>query len=108
MLEDKGYDVTFSKGRTYLQHLASGCKKKIGERVKNLYKLKVETDATLSIKAGCANVGELWHRRMGHLRHGALKILQQIATGFPAGGLDKSGVCKGCTLKKYAKSSFHG
>jgi hypothetical protein len=24
--------------------------------------------------------GELWHRRLGHLHHGALKILQQIST----------------------------
>ena len=27
ILEDKGYDVTFSRGKAYLQHLASVCKK---------------------------------------------------------------------------------
>jgi hypothetical protein len=33
--------------------------------------------------------GELWHRRLGHLHHGALKIMQQISTGLPMGTLDK-------------------
>ena len=27
--------------------------------------------------------GELWHKILGHLHHGALKILQQISTGLP-------------------------
>ena len=31
--------------------------------------------------------GELWHRRLGHLHHSALKILQQISTGLPKGTL---------------------
>lgn len=110
VLEDKGYEVIFSRGKAYsrLKHLASGTIKQIGVRMKNLYRLQVETCAALSSKARCADVGELWHRRMGHLHHGALKILQQIDTGIPACSLDKSGVCKGCTLGKYAKSSFHG
>ena len=51
ILEDKWYDVIFSRGKAYLYHLASGCKKQIGVRVKNLYKMQVETDATLSSKA---------------------------------------------------------
>eukprot|EP00253_Pinus_taeda_P004103 PITA_04103 len=104
-LEDKGYDVTFSRGKSYLQHFASGRKMQIGVRVKNIYKLDVETDVALSPKERCADAGELWHRCMGHLHHGALKILQQITTGLPIGGLDKGQVCKGCTLGKYDKSS---
>jgi hypothetical protein len=28
------------------------------------------------------NEGELWRRRLGHLHHGALKIMQQISTGI--------------------------
>jgi hypothetical protein len=31
--------------------------------------------------------GELWHRQLGHLHHGALKIMQQISTGLPTGTL---------------------
>ena len=49
--DDKGYHVIFRRGKAYLQHLASGCKKQIGVRVKNLYKLQLEIGATLSSKA---------------------------------------------------------
>ena len=31
--------------------------------------------------------GELWNRRLGHLHHGALKIMQQISNGIPRGTL---------------------
>ena len=51
--------------------------------------------------------GELWHRRLGHLHHGALKILQQISIGLPKGTLVQSDQCKGCTLGKYVKATFH-
>eukprot|EP00253_Pinus_taeda_P021218 PITA_21218 len=60
MLEDKGYDVVFNGCR------AMACKAKG----------VVSWDD-----------GELWHRRLGHLHHGALKILQQISTGLPKGTL---------------------
>ena len=51
--------------------------------------------------------GELWHRRLGHLHHGALKILQQISTWLPKGTLAQSDQCKGCTLGKFVKATFH-
>ena len=51
--------------------------------------------------------GELWHRRLGHLLHGALKILQQIYIGHPKGTLAQSDQCKGCTLGKFVKATFH-
>ena len=51
--------------------------------------------------------GELWHRRLGHLHHGALKILQQITIGLPKGTLAQSDQCKGCTLGKFLKATFH-
>ena len=41
MLEDKGYDVVFSKGKPFLRHIATGQTKRIGIQVKNLYKLEV-------------------------------------------------------------------
>ena len=31
--------------------------------------------------------GELWHRRLGHLHHGASKFMQKISTGIPMGTL---------------------
>ncbi len=78
MLEDKGYDVVFSKGKAFLRHIATGQTKRIGIQVKNLYKLEVDDCATLSTKAELVqsqDIGELWHRRLGHLHHGALKIM---------------------------------
>ena len=51
--------------------------------------------------------GELWHRRLGHLHYGALKILQQISTRFPKGTRVQSDQCKGCTLGKFVKTTFH-
>jgi len=85
-LEVKGYDVIFSRGKAYPRHLASGAVTHKDLRVKNLYRLQIDTCATLSSKAGggkqSRDVGELWHRRMEHLHHGVL-IFQQIATGLP-------------------------
>ena len=51
--------------------------------------------------------GKLWHRRLGYLHHGDLKTMQQISTGFPMGTLVQLDQCKGCTMGKYVKSTFH-
>jgi hypothetical protein len=50
--------------------------------------------------------GELWHRRLGHLHHGALKIMQQISIRLPRRTLSQSDQCKGCTLGKYVNPPF--
>ena len=110
MLEDKGYDVLFYKGKAFLRHIDTDQTKRIGIRVKNLYKLEVDDFATLSTKAEFVqsqDIGELWHRRLGYLHHGALKIMQQISTGLPKGKIEQVDTCKGFTLGKYTKSSFH-
>jgi hypothetical protein len=44
--------------------------------------------------------GELWHRRLGHLHHGAL-------TGLPMETLAQLDRCKGFTMGKYVNSTFH-
>eukprot|EP00253_Pinus_taeda_P027468 PITA_27468 len=90
MLEDKGYDVVFSEGKDFLCSKTTGETQKIGVRVKNLYQLHVDGCSAMARKAEgvvSQDDGELWHRRMGHLHHGALKILQQISTGLPKGTL---------------------
>ena len=46
MLEDRGYDVVFSEGKVFLQHKAIGQAKKVGIRVKNLYRLDVDEIST--------------------------------------------------------------
>jgi len=51
MLEDRGYDVIFSKGKVFLKHIATGQVNKIGIQVKNIYKLEVEECVALSTKA---------------------------------------------------------
>jgi len=79
MLEDKGYDVVFSEGKAFLRSKTTGETRKIGVRVRNLYQLHVDGCAAMACKAEglvSQDDGELWHRRLGHLHHGALKILQ--------------------------------
>eukprot|EP00253_Pinus_taeda_P033976 PITA_33976 len=110
MLEDKGYDVVFSLVKVFLRHIGTRQTKQIGIQINNLHKLQVEDCASHSSKAEEVHgedIGELWHRRLGHLHHVALKIIQQISIGFPKCKLEKKSTCKGCTLGKYAKASFH-
>ena len=57
LLEDYGFDVIFSKGKAFLRHLATRKVKKIGVRVKNLYKHEEGDCAALS------NKGEKVQRR---------------------------------------------
>eukprot|EP00253_Pinus_taeda_P035315 PITA_35315 len=86
MLEDKGYGVVFSLGKVFLRHIGIRQTKQIGIRIKNLYKLQVEYCVALSSKVEVVHgqdISELWHRRLGHLHHGAFKIMQQISTGLP-------------------------
>lgn len=83
ILEDHGYDVIFRKGKAFLRHITIGQVKQNGVQVKNLYKLDVEDYATLSTKEEKVHrrdVNALWHRRLGHLHHGTLKIMHHIST----------------------------
>jgi len=78
-LEDHGYDVIFNKGKAFLRHIFRGKVKKIGVHVKNLYKLDVEgcvAFCTKVKKVKSRDVGEVWHRRLGHFHHGALNIMK--------------------------------
>ena len=90
MMEDKGYNVIFSDGKYFPWHKTMGQTKRIGIRVKNLYKLEVDGCTAMVGKVEevvSRDEGKLWHRRLGHLHHGALKILQKISTGLPKGTL---------------------
>eukprot|EP00253_Pinus_taeda_P027414 PITA_27414 len=66
MLEDKCYDVIFSKRKGVPKtHIATGQTKRIGIQMKNLYKLEVDDSAALSTKAELVqsqDIGKLWHR----------------------------------------------
>jgi hypothetical protein len=84
--------------------------KKIVIRVKNIYMLEVDGCSAMMGKVEkvvSRDEGELWHMRLGHIHHGALKIMQQIYTGLPMGTRSRLDQCKGCTMAKYVKSTFH-
>jgi hypothetical protein len=49
---------------------------------------------------------ELWHRRMAHLHHGALRVLREMVTGVLDFSLEHHELCKGCALGKYTKTAF--
>jgi len=54
--------------------------------VKNVYTIYVEDCVALRSKGNkllSCDAGELWHRRLGHLHHDALKIMQRIKTCLP-------------------------
>ncbi len=55
---------------------------------------------------GDKDLNELWHRRMGHLHHGALRILRKTVTRVPDLSTERDNVCRGCVLGKYAKATF--
>jgi len=57
---------------------------------------------------GEKELNELWNRRMGHLHHGALRMLRETVTGVLVLITKNDDVCIGCILGKYAKASFPG
>jgi len=57
MLEDKDYDVFFSKGKVFLRHITMRQVKQIGSQVKNLYALEVQ-EACKALRSK-ATVGDL-------------------------------------------------
>ena len=62
MLEYRGYDVIFSKGKAFLRHITTGQVKKIRIRVQDLYKIEVEDCVALSSKVEkmlSRDIGEL-------------------------------------------------
>ena len=65
MLEDRGYDVVFSKGKVFLRHIITRQVKQIGSRVKNLYALEVQ-DACKALSSKATD-GDLVVEREGIL-----------------------------------------
>ena len=78
MLEDRGYDAVFSEGKAFLLHKTTWKAKKIGIRVRNIYKLDVDGCIALMGKADkvvSRDEGELSHKRLGLLHHETLKFM---------------------------------
>ena len=89
----------FSEGKGFPRHKATRKSKKIGIRVKNIYKLDVDGCASLMGKAD-----KLVSRDKGELHHGDLKVMQQISTRLPKGTIAQIDTCKGGTMGKCEKS----
>ena len=82
-LQGKGYGVFFIKEKVYVKHPIWKKIVQIRIRSNRLYRLQLESPMTLIASNGDKDLNELWHRRMGHLHHGALRILRKIVTRFP-------------------------
>lgn len=52
------------------------------------------------------DLDEFFHRIMGHLHRGALRILKETMTGVLELSTKHDYVCKGCVLGKYSKETF--
>jgi len=105
-LQNKGYDVFFIGKKVYVKHPSWKKKAQIGVRSNRLYKLQLESPMALIGSSGEKYLNELWHRRMGNLRHGTLIILKRTVTGVPELSKKQDDVCRGCALDKYAKAAY--
>ncbi len=81
--QSKGYDVFFIKEKVYVKQLSWKKKVQIRIRSNRLYKLQRESPMALICSNGDKDLNELWLIRMGHLHHGALRILKKTVTGVP-------------------------
>ena len=81
--------------------------KVIGTRHERLYKFLFQpTRALIHSTSSSSDLCEIWHRRMAHLHHGALRVLREMVTGVPDFSSEHHELCKGCTLGKYTKTAF--
>lgn len=66
----------------YVKHSNWKTVKQIGARSNRLH-----LDSLMALIGSDSSNGkelnELWHKRIGHLHHGALKMLKETTTGFP-------------------------
>jgi hypothetical protein len=107
-IKDRGYEVVFRGGQVLLYpkggNIASA--RVIGVRQEKLYRMIFLAAGALTCSTSSRDLCEIWHRRMGHLHHGALRILRDITTGLPDFSIEQYDVCRGCAMGKYAKAPF--
>lgn len=106
VLQDKGYDVIFRGVHVLIKHKDWKSPIAIGVRSGLLYRLQFDTPKALMRSINHRDQGELWHKRMGHIHHGALKLLHEIVTGVPEVSTKHDDVCMECVLGKFAKATF--
>ena len=62
-------------------------------------------DSTMAL-VGTKNQGDLWHRRMEQLHHGALRHLRQVVIGVPQVHEEKHNHYKSCAMGKNIRKPF--
>jgi hypothetical protein len=107
-IEERGYEVSFRDGQVLLFPKGSSITsdKAIGTQHEKLYKLIFQPASALFHTTNDSDPYELWHRRMAHSHHGALRILREIVTGVPNFNTKHQELCKGCALGKYTNTVF--
>eukprot|EP00253_Pinus_taeda_P015445 PITA_15445 len=111
-LEDRGYKVLFRGGQMlmYLRGTPADSARVIGVSHVKVYKFAFQSllasSSSTDNRASSSELCEIWHRRMGHMYHGALRTLQEITTGVPDFSTDYFDTCRGCAMGKFAKSPF--
>jgi hypothetical protein len=83
-IEDRGYEVVFRGGQVLLYPKGGSItfNRVIGVRREKLYRLLFQTVGALTCSTSSRDLCKIWHRRMGHLHHGAMRILRDISTGL--------------------------
>jgi hypothetical protein len=108
-IEEKGYEVLLRDGQVLLLPKGSSITsaKVFGRtRHERLYKFLFQLVRALIHTTNNNDLCELWHRRMAHLHHGALRDLREMVIGVPNFNLEHHELCKGCALGKYTKTAF--
>jgi len=108
-IEEKGYEILFSDGKVILFPRGSSISssKVIGIGHERLYKFLFQPMRVLIHSTSSNNdLCEMWHRRMAHLHHGALRVLREMVTGVPDFSSKHHELCKGCAFGKYTKIVF--
>jgi hypothetical protein len=107
-IDDKGYEVVCHDGKVLMYPKGSiiTSTKVIGIRHEKLYRLMLHPFRALIHNIDNNDLCELWHRRMAHFHHGALRVLREIVTGVRYFNTKCQDVYKGCALWKYTKTTF--
>eukprot|EP00253_Pinus_taeda_P026647 PITA_26647 len=111
-LEDRGYEVLFRGGQVlmYPKGTPADSARVIGVRHAKVYKFAFQSLLALSSstnsRASSSELCEIWHCRMEHMYHGALRTLREITTGVPDFSTNHFDTCRGCAMGKFVKSPF--
>ena len=105
-LDKKGFRVAFVDGEVlmWLKGKTIDDATVIGVEEGGLYKLKGQTDSTLtfSIVIPC----ELWSRRLAHVNYKSFPIVRKVVTCLLDIQINHEGICKGCAQGKNTKNPF--